>query len=102
MEREIEKLGDRNAHIKLLTLRRHVKDFMLRHDEQYIAKLYSDAQLLMPVLSGPTQSYLQKYIIELTDFVTTTKEIGLDSESGIRGTMRATVHRVEDLLESDH
>ncbi|MFC3094468.1 methyl-accepting chemotaxis protein [Alteromonas sediminis] len=101
MEAEIEKLGDLDSHVKVLTLRRHEKDFILRMDEKYVGRHQQVAQQLAQQISGLPAQYLQTYVKEFADFVAIEKEIGLDSKSGIRGEMRATVHKVEEALEQE-
>ena len=101
MEEEIERLGDLDAQVKLLTLRRHEKDFILRLDEKYVDRHQSMAQQLASQVSGQAAQYLQVYTKEFADFVAITKDIGLDSKSGVMGEMRATVHKVEEALEQE-
>lgn len=101
MEEEIERLGDLDAQVKLLTLRRHEKDFILRLDEKYVDRHQSMAQQLASQVSGQAARYLQAYTKEFADFVAITKDIGLDSKSGVMGEMRATVHKVEEALEQE-
>lgn len=101
MEEEIERLGDLDAQVKLLTLRRHEKDFILRLDEKYVDRHQSMAQQLARQVSGQAAQYLQVYTKEFADFVAITKDIGLDSKSGVMGEMRATVHKVEEALEQE-
>jgi methyl-accepting chemotaxis protein len=106
---EVEKLLG-NQEFKLLSnmlqLRRNEKDFMLRLDEKYLTRWQGNASVFVDNINDSSlESSLKSQIIKLlavyqSDFenlVNAQKEMGLDSNSGIQGVMRATVHQVDDL-----
>jgi len=101
-ESEIKNRNDFESEVFLLTLRRHEKDFMLRSDEKYISEFANIASKLSTRLdSNQAKLSLTNYTSAFTDFVNISKTIGLDSSSGIKGKMRATVHNVEDLIQKE-
>ena len=86
----------------LLTMRRHEKDFLLRNDEKYLNKLmYTATQLDELLVSAENKELLSVYSAEFQKLVNVSKEIGLNSKSGIQGAMRNTVHLVEDSLKKE-
>jgi methyl-accepting chemotaxis protein len=106
---EVEKLLG-NQEFKLLSnmlqLRRNEKDFMLRLDEKYLTRWQDNASIFVDnIKDSSLESSLKSQVIKLlavyqSDFenlVNAQKEMGLDSNSGIQGVMRATVHQVDDL-----
>lgn len=94
---------------QMLQLRRNEKDFMLRLDEKYIARLTGNVDILLTTLANTSfddnkkeqiSSLIGSYknaFLELTD---AQKELGLDSKSGLLGQVRATVHKVDSNLAS--
>lgn len=102
MEESITNAKDLSSQVLLLTLRRHEKDFMLRNEEKYIAKLKNTAvQLEQQLNSAQTQQQLKAYLDEIDSFFIISQEIGLTSKLGIQGEMRAVVHKVEDDLKQE-
>ncbi len=102
LETSINAVNDFEAKALLLTLRRHEKDFMLRYDEKYLGRLLTTEQELRVRLSNDNmKSLLNTYVDEFTKFVDISRQIGLDSKSGIRGDMRAAVHKLEGELEKE-
>jgi len=106
---EVEKLLG-NQEFKLLSnmlqLRRNEKDFMLRLDEKYLTRWQDNASTFVDNINESSlDSSVKSQVIKLlavyqSDFenlVNAQKEMGLDSNSGIQGVMRATVHQVDDL-----
>jgi len=106
---EVEKLLG-NQEFKLLSnilqLRRNEKDFMLRLDEKYLTRWQDNASIFTDNINESSlDSSVKSQIIKLlavyqSDFenlVNAQKEMGLNSNSGIQGVMRATVHQVDDL-----
>ncbi|MFT5296390.1 MAG: methyl-accepting chemotaxis protein [Colwellia sp.] len=90
----------------MLQLRRNEKDFMLRMDEKYLTRWQGNAATFVDNINDSSlDSSLKSQVITLlavyqSDFetlVSAQKEMGLDSNSGIQGTMRSTVHQVDDL-----
>lgn len=102
LESIIEAMGDFESQVHLLTLRRHEKDFILRSDEKYVGRLSDTAnQLRSRLSSAENRALLETYVDEFNNFFEISKKIGLDSKSGIRGTMRAAVHSVEEKLNKE-
>ena len=106
---EVEKLLG-NQEFKLLSnmlqLRRNEKDFMLRLDEKYLTRWQDNASTFVDNINESSlDSSLKSQVIKLLavyqssfeNLVNAQKEMGLDSNSGIQGVMRATVHQVDDL-----
>ena len=106
---EVEKLLG-NQEFKLLSnmlqLRRNEKDFMLRLDEKYLTRWQDNASIFTDNINESSlDRSVKSQIIKLlavyqSDFenlVNAQKEMGLNSNSGIQGVMRATVHQVDDL-----
>lgn len=99
LEKSLAALNDFESHTLLLTLRRHEKDFILRDDEKYITRLLATSEDLKARLNSPnTQQFLATYIKEINQFHAISKKIGLDEKSGVRGSMRSQVHKVESEL----
>jgi methyl-accepting chemotaxis protein len=102
LENGIEAIGDFESQVYLLTLRRHEKDFILRSDEKYVGRLSETAnQLLSRLTNSDNRESLVTYVDEFNKYFEISKEIGLDSKSGIRGGMRAAVHSVEEKLNNE-
>ncbi len=77
-------------------LRKHEKDFMLRRDLKYVDKFKVVIDGLLTKYDG--NSYLQVYKDDFLKFVQKEIEIGLKPDEGIRGKMRTTVHKTQDIL----
>jgi methyl-accepting chemotaxis protein len=103
-----ELLGNKDFKLlsNMLQLRRNEKDFMLRMDEKYLTRWQDNAIIFAENINNSSlDSSLKSQVIKLlsvyqSDFenlVSAQKEMGLDSNSGIQGTMRSTVHKVDDL-----
>ena len=102
LESSLETVNDFESATLLLTLRRHEKDFILRSDEKYLGRLLAIADQLATRLEDPnSKKLLSTYKAEFNKFVAISKQIGLDSKTGIRGEMRAAVHLVEDDLDKE-
>ena len=102
LENSINSENDFQAKSLLLTLRRHEKDFMLRNDEKYLTRLLSTEQELRPLLArDEMKSQLTAYVSKFSEYVDISRQIGLDSKSGIRGDMRSVVHQLEIALDKE-
>jgi len=102
LENALEKADNLQGHIYLLTLRRHEKDFMLRYDEKYLTKLESVAEQLNAILTNAeNKKLLASYLSEFTNFYEISKDLGLDSNSGLQGEMRSNIHVVEQDLKTE-
>lgn len=91
----------------MLMLRRHEKDFMLRLDMKYIGRFKDQISsfklaLADSFLPTTTQAELTKqldaYQSDFLSLVEGYQQKGLDSNSGLLGEMRATIHQSEDAL----
>lgn len=90
----------------ILQLRRNEKDFMLRLDEKYLTRWQDNAAIFSDNINESSLSSslkiqvtksLSAYQSAFENLVSAQKEMGLNSNSGIQGTMRSTVHKVDDL-----
>ena len=104
-----EKIGSQDYFLLsgMLQLRRNEKDFMLRNDEKYITRLSSNtSQLIDDVNNSDLANNLKTDIVELllayqnsfSNLAQAQIELGLASDLGILGKMRATVHKVDGSL----
>ena len=100
----------------MLTLRRSEKDFMLRNDLKYTEKFtntistYNDHvstfmttlenRGLPPVITREINKLMLTYENTFYLLVEKKKEIGLTSKSGLYGSLRKSVHKIEDLVKS--
>jgi methyl-accepting chemotaxis protein len=96
--------------INLLQLRRHEKDFLLRHDDTFVAEhakvaetVIGDMKNLANDLIPAERMLLQQIAGGLTSYLAQFKAvavegdaIGLTEELGLRGTVRQAVHEIED------
>ncbi|RHW76846.1 methyl-accepting chemotaxis protein [Colwellia sp. RSH04] len=94
---------------QMLQLRRNEKDFMLRLDEKYIARLTGNVDNLLTSLANTSlddnkkeqiASLIGNYKTAFLQLTSAQKELGLDSKSGLLGKVRATVHKVDNNLAS--
>ncbi|WP_448249108.1 methyl-accepting chemotaxis protein [Thalassotalea agariperforans] len=105
-----EKIGTQDYFLLsgMLQLRRNEKDFMLRSDEKYIARLNTNtSQLIDDVNDSDLATNLKMDIVELLkayqhsfgNLAQAQIELGLAADLGISGEMRATVHKVDTSLD---
>ncbi len=93
----------------MLMLRRHEKDFMLRLDMKYIPRFNDQIQTFKLALnnsflpsgtqaeiSGLLDNYQQDFLALVEGY----QKKGLDSDSGLLGEMRATIHQSQAALDS--
>ena len=93
----------------MLMLRRHEKDFMLRLDMKYIPRFNDQIQTFKLALndsflpagtqaeiSGLLDNYQQDFLALVEGY----QKKGLDSDSGLLGEMRATIHQSQGALDS--
>ncbi|MDU0354911.1 hypothetical protein RS130_14220 [Paraglaciecola aquimarina] len=104
LEQQLDPSKQSYLQILLLQLRRHEKDFLLRHDMQYVAKEIRTYQTLRDELSKPSNNQhkelllLDNYQQKFMQLVETQKMIGLDHNAGLRGQFRQQAHQVENKL----
>ncbi|MBU2972560.1 methyl-accepting chemotaxis protein [Pseudoalteromonas sp. C2R02] len=102
LEKTINQLNDLASYVDLLMLRRHEKDFMLRHDDTYVDKVYQVSDILNEKLNSThSKALLNRYLNEFKQFVDISQKIGLDANSGIQGDMRAVSQKMEKDLEAE-
>ena len=100
--------------IQMLQARRAEKDFLIRSDEKYVAKhdkvmtnmfdtvksteanLVDDAQKENLILLN---NQMHAYQVGFKELVSNMKLSGLDPKSGYRGSLRAAVHDVEEIVK---
>ena len=106
-----EKIGKQDYFLLsgMLQLRRNEKDFMLRLDVKYVDRLNNNTDLLIAdvnasELSGEDKNeiagFLDDYKAAFNNLVAAQKKLGLNSNQGMLGKMRATVHQVEESLNA--
>src|SRR5258706_1134242 len=89
--------------VRMLTLRRHEKDFFLRKDLQYVDKFKAEFKAFIAELGNSPRSQaikekLVQYESNFNDIVKVEEAIGFTESTGLMGEMRATVHKIEPLL----
>ncbi|REL34067.1 methyl-accepting chemotaxis protein [Thalassotalea euphylliae] len=91
----------------MLQLRRNEKDFMLRLDEKYVTRLQNNTAKLVEAVraSGFDEdkksnivTLLNSYQSAFLNLVNEQRKLGLTPDQGIQGEMRATIHRVDEIL----
>ncbi|QBG36588.1 methyl-accepting chemotaxis protein [Litorilituus sediminis] len=94
-------INDTSLQVTLLSIRRHEKDYMLRHDSKYLDKLAQELATLRlnSQQIANTRQLIDNYQKALNAYVTIDKKLGLSQEEGIRGKMRAATHKAESLLK---
>ncbi|MDB2373467.1 HAMP domain-containing methyl-accepting chemotaxis protein [Psychrosphaera haliotis] len=109
-------LKEQNSYLLLvdmLQLRRSEKDFMLRFDEKYLGKFNDGIDTLRNNLSSTdidssTQNkikgFLSDYQVKFVNLVNAQKQIGLNSESGVRGELveaKNRLRKTQEVMESN-
>ena len=99
----------------MLTLRRNEKDFLLRSDIKYLDKFNKNHILMTGNINQlndllndnnievenykSLETIMKNYQSKFHQLVDISKQIGLAPKSGLRGTLRNSVHKTEDLLK---
>lgn len=91
--------------VRMLTLRRHEKDFFLRKDLSYVDKFNDELKKFKKESSQSRQSteikiLLDTYEASFNDIVSIETTIGLDQNSGLMGNMRSDIQKIEPILET--
>ena len=112
-EKELMTLRSDVSSIKesILVLRKHEKDFLMRHDETYAKTLLASSTHLQEQLKSivyeaerkgidTTQlihlsDVIKTYVNVFNEVVTQKKQIGLSPEEGLEGKMRQAIHEAE-------
>lgn len=89
---------------QILMLRRHEKDFMLRHDEKYITRFNDRIQELNVLLNQRGFVNMLKdsdqYKTDFNALAEAEKQVGLTEAFGLRNNMRTRVHSAEEMMTS--
>jgi len=91
-------INDDTLYAKILTLRKHEKDFMLRKDTKYTDKFNKDftkAKQYVATLQYNDEllKNMEAYKKDFFKLFKAEEEKGLDSKTGLMGKMRATIHK---------
>ena len=106
VQEEVKASNNDTLYAKILTLRKHEKDFMLRRSAKYVDKFKNDIGKLEECLTENYENIdillknIRLYKKEFLSLVEAEKKIGLDSKSGLMGEMRTIVHKSEDTIHS--
>lgn len=93
---------------EMLQLRRNEKDFMLRLDDKYVNSLTNNlAKLISNVNKSEFESNKKSQLVNLLNayeasflnLVNAQRALGYDASMGVLAEMRATVHKVDSILE---
>ncbi len=100
----IEKSGLNFNEVRMLTLRRHEKDFFMRKDLSYVDKFDKEVELFKKglystVADREIREKIDVYQQKFHEIVEAEQRIGLDEKSGFLGEMRADIHEIEPLVE---
>jgi len=112
VEDKLELLGDQaeteSLKVSMLMLRRHEKDYLLRNDVSYQNKLILEAdnfsrklQALEISLSDSTRmdNLIKSYKAKFDNVVQIDSQIGRDSDEGLMGDYRQTIHQLEPIAK---
>ncbi len=99
----------------MLTLRRNEKDFLLRNDLKYLDKFNENFSRMQENITrlqaqldehaidienyAALSNIMKKYQSDFHQLVAISRQIGLNPESGLRGTLRASVHKAEAIFK---
>ena len=106
-EDKILKVNDQLLRADMLELRRHEKDFMLRLNSEYTDKFDRDIKLFFQHLDNSQQDavtkqqlrfLMQQYQTSFMQLVDKQVLIGLNSNIGLLGDMRSSVHSAENII----
>ncbi|MCU0450066.1 MAG: GAF domain-containing protein [Bernardetiaceae bacterium] len=102
---QIEQAPLANARLRLLTLRRHEKDFLLRKDPDYVRRFAAEAALFRGELASTAQAsellpQLDLYQASFAQIVAIEDQIGINSQAGLRLQMGQTFDRIQKRLEA--
>ena len=100
----IENSGKKINEVRMLTLRRHEKDYFLRSDPKYIDRFNDELALFKAELNNTLadrelKEQLEIYGNRFNDVIEIEKSIGLDENSGLKGEMRNFIHNIEPMVD---
>ncbi len=90
--------------VRLLTLRRHEKDFFLRKNMETVEKFHKELEKFNAELGNSPKALAIKeklitYESKFNDVIALEEAIGFNETSGLMGEMRASVHKIEPELD---
>lgn len=100
--RSIEESADDVDPVRILTLRRHEKDFFLRKDMAYVEQFQAEIRALRATLGTQDASIKDKldtYEAKFNDIVKAEQVIGFTETEGLMGAMRGDIHKIEPHLD---
>jgi methyl-accepting chemotaxis protein len=100
--REIEKTASQSDNVRILTLRRHEKDFFIRKDMEYVQKFNAEIEEFKASLGSgrpDVKAKLELYETKFNEIVKAEQTIGFTETEGLLGEMRSHVHKIEPLLD---
>ncbi len=83
-----------------LTLRRHEKDFLQRHEMKYNSRLIKLVQNLKNDIPAAARKSLALYSDSFANLVHTQQQMGLEHDQGLLGELRSTVQSTEQALDN--
>lgn len=103
--RSVEDSEDKLDMVRVLTLRRHEKDFFLRKDKSYVDKFRKEIKAFRDELGNSTRdrSIKDKLLVYETNFnevVAGEETIGFTEKDGLLGEMRSNIYKIEPILEN--
>ena len=98
LEAALKARSEPQLQVMLLQLRRDEKDFMLRRDMRYLAKLEENAAPLADALAAtPEQAaLLQRYRQHFGDLVAAEQQLGLTDQEGLRASLNVKERQMSD------
>jgi len=102
VQESAKKANNNTLLAQVYDLRKQEKDFMLRRDTKYVDKFNKKIKYLLSqntLIDEASKTNLLAYQKDFLQLIQAEKEIGLDSKSGIQGSMRKVIHTSESLLE---
>ena len=106
-EENIKELREWELIADVLMLRRREKDFMLRLDPKYIDKFEQDLQTFTTALNDKAipddkkvlvSKHMHAYAEDFRALTSKMTKLGLNSQSGLLGKLRSTIHQSEEQL----
>jgi methyl-accepting chemotaxis protein len=99
----IESFVNSPAHVSLLMLRRHEKDYIIRKDPKYVDLFNTEIEKTLNLIKGRKNSdaianAINDYKTKFNSLVSKDKEIGLNEKEGYMGQMREAIHKVDPLI----
>ncbi|HEY3405765.1 MAG TPA: HAMP domain-containing methyl-accepting chemotaxis protein [Ohtaekwangia sp.] len=90
--------------VRLLTMRRHEKDFFLRKDLETVKKFHAEIEKFESELGNGSRATaikdkLTTYEAKFNEVVSIEEAIGFDETSGLMGEMRSNIHKIEPALD---